>query len=978
VSELHTPAIADLAPGSGSTAEAVIHATPDGSVHAEIHEIRVTPIGGDPAGHEVQQEAERTLGLSSIDAVRTAKVYRVQGVSEDEARTLAERLFTDAISERYRLDQPAGFETPHVVEVAYKPGVMNPAAASIMKAAHDLGMSPEAADSSREYAFFGDLEPAQVDNVVGRLLMNKTVEQVVTEKPASLTFEGQVGPVNVVPVRDASDTELMELSKDTLFLNSEEMGVVQKHFLELDRDPTDAELEIIAARWSEHCGHKTFNARVMVDGVEKQPFFDRIKNAARAHFKDLVVSAFHDNSGVMRFYEGQAICGKVETHNSPSAIEPYGGAMTGSGGVFRDIMGTGRGARTIISTDMFCFAPPDLDESLLPSGTLHPDYLQRRVVQGIRDYGNRMGIPTANGSVHYHEDFRAKPTVIVGAYGIMLEVHAEKGEPKVGDLVVIIGGRTGRDGIHGATFSSSEMTDRTAHVSSSAVQIGNAIEEKRMSDALLEARDLDYIRAITDCGAAGFSSAIGEIGEDIGVTVDISKAPLKYPGLAPWEIWLSESQERMVAAVSPDNIEGFMAVCQKYNVEAVVLGEFDGSHTLTVNYGEQNVAELDYEFLKHGLPQRTMQAHWERYRVPEITPTTPASSQEWVSRIKAVLSHGNVSSKEPIVRQYDHGVQGGNVVSPFGGVNQDGPNDALVIRPLLDKPYGVVQSHGMNPILNRFDPYEGTVWAIAEAAANYVSAGGNIDEAAAVGNYIWPFPDEEAMGSLDRSVDAAVDMMHRLKLPVISGKDSLSSTYRGKDGQVINIPPVYTMSIFGRIPDVEKTMTSDIKKPGSTLVLVGNLSDGMAGSAYYDVAHGSSNNIPVVDRRVLPEVLDSVHQSIVGGDVLACHDVSEGGVISAISEMCFGGNVGAELVIPDAITSPLDGFLFNETAGTFVIEVENEEVAQQLFGNVPYKTLGKTTVAKNLELRKQDHVVFRVNTDELKDAWQAPMKGIFH
>jgi phosphoribosylformylglycinamidine synthase II len=948
-----------------------------------IHEIRVTPVDGDPLGQDTQQEAERTLGLSGLEAVRTARVYWLQGVSEDEAIVLAEKLFADPISEQYCVDQFIDFGTPNVVGVAYKPGIMNPEVASIMKAAQDLGIEPQAAGTSTEYAFFGDIDPAQVDEVVGRLLVNKTVEERVSEKPSSLTFEDEVRPARIVPVREASDAELMALSEDKLFLNAEEMGVIQRHFRNLDRDPTDAELEIIAARWSEHCGHKTFNARVVVDGVEKTPLFDRIKAAATEYFGDLVVSAFGDNSGVMRFYDGQAICGKVETHNSPSAIEPYGGAMTGSGGVFRDIVGTGQGAKTIISTDMFCFAPAELDGRLLPPGTLHPDYLQRRVVQGVRDYGIRMGIPTANGSVHYHEDFRAKSTVIVGAYGIMPESRALKGEPLVGDLVVIIGGRTGRDGIHGATFSSGEMTDRTAKVNSSAVQIGNAIEEKRMFDALLEARDLDYIRALTDCGAAGFSSAIGEIGENIGVTVDISKVPLKYPGLAPWEIWLSESQERMVAAVSPDNIDEFLAVCRKYNVESTVLGEFDGSHTLTVNYADQNVAELDYEFLSDGLPQRVIQAHWEREEIPEIRPTLPETSQEWIDRLKAVLSHGNVCSKEPIVRQYDHGVQGGNIVSPFGGVHQDGPNDALVIRPMLDKPYGVVQSHGMNPILNRLDPYEGTVWAIAEAAANYVSAGGNIEEAAAVGNYIWPFPDEESMGSLDRSVDAAVDMMHALKLPVISGKDSLSSTYRGKDGQVIKIPPVYVMSIFGRIPDVEKTMTTDIKRPGSKLYLVGQLSAGMGGSAYYDIAHGSSGNIPTISREILPSILRTVRDAIASGKVLACHDVSEGGVITAVTEMCFGGDCGANISIPDHAspqqsTSP-DEILFNETAGCFIIEIADEVDPAELFESAPYTLLGVTQEQRQLNINGRDgQELFRVPVEELKTAWQAPMKEIFH
>jgi phosphoribosylformylglycinamidine synthase len=956
-----------------------------------IHEIRVTHIEGDPLGYDVKQEVERTLGIRDVEEVQTAKVYRLQGVTDDEATLLAKKLFTDPVSEQFTVDEAAGFETPHVVEVAYRPGVMNPRVASIMKAAKDLGISPEAADASQEYAFLGNnLSLHQVDSVVGRLLVNKTVEQVVTEEPSSLTFEGSVGPVATVPIREASETELMSLSSDTLFLNAEEMSVIQRHFRKLERDPTDAELEIIAARWSEHCGHKTFNAKIHVleaDGgvTKKAPLFSRIKEAARSNFNDLVISAFDDNSGVMRFYDGEAICGKVETHNSPSAIEPYGGAMTGSGGVFRDILGTGQGAKTIISTDMFCFAPPDLDESLLPVGTLHPDYLQRRVIQGVRDYGNRMGIPTANGSIHYHEDFRAKPTVIVGAYGIMPETLAQKGEPLLGDLVVIIGGRTGRDGIHGATFSSGEMTDQTANVNSSAVQIGNAIEEKRMFDAILEARDLGYIRAITDCGAAGFSSAVGEMGENIGLTVDISKAPLKYPGLAPWEIWLSESQERMVVAVSPENIEEFLKVSAKYNVESTVIGEFDGSHTLTVNYGDQNVAELDYSFLHDGLPQRTMYAKWETPTIPELKPETPKDEPEWINRFKAVLAHGNVSSKEPVVRQYDHGVQGGNVVAPFGGVDQSGPNDALVVRPMLDKPYGVVQSHGMNPILNRLDPYQGTVWAIAEAAANYVSVGGNIDEAAAVGNYIWPFPDEEAMGSLDRSVDAAVDMMHALKLPVISGKDSLSSTYRGKDGQVIKIPPVYTMSIFGRIPDVEKTMTTDLKKADSTLVLVGKQSTNMGGSAYYDVTNGSSGKQPVIDPAHLKTTLAAMQAAIASGDVLACHDVSEGGVASAVAEMCFGGNLGADLTYHhSSVDKNTEAFLFAETAGTFVVEVSDAAKIPELFGQSGFSIIGRTTEEKNLSVKTKnfftgnDKLLFESPVDDLKASWQKPMKEIFH
>ena len=959
-----------------------------------IQEIRVTSKGEDTKGKGVFNDIQRTIGIPDLTDVKTARVYRLEGTTAQDAQRLAETLFCEHIDQTYTLNKPifpkrgilrsittlGGFldrktDVPRVVDVAYKPGVMNPEAESIMRASKALGVNLKAADSSTEYGFYGKKNTKKkVNGIVDRLLVNKTVQRVVYKKPETLIISGEVGLVTTVPIRDASAEQLMDLSRDKLFLDGTEMAVIQAHFILLGRDPTDCELEIIAARWSEHCGHKTFRAKVLVDGVEKPPLFTRITETAKKYFGDEVISAFEDNSGVARFYEGQAICGKVETHNSPSAIEPYGGAMTGSGGVFRDIMGTGEGAKVIISTDMFCFAPPDLDPLKLPEGTLSPDYIQRNVVRGVGDYGNRMGIPTNNGSVHYHEDFRAKPTIIVGAYGILPEGKAQKGKPQLNDLVVVIGGRTGRDGIHGATFSSGEMSERTISVNSSAVQIGNAIEEKRMGDTILEARDMGLIRAITDCGAAGFSSAIGEMGEDIGVTVDLSKAPLKYPGLSPWEIFLSESQERMVLAVDPQKIEEFLKVCSRYNVEASVLGNFDGSNKLTVKYEDQIVADLDYDFLKHGLPQRTMKAHWEKPHSDERVPDMPT---DWNETLKRVMSHGNVCSKEPIVRLYDHTVQGTNALPPFSGVNFDGPNDAAVIRPILDKPYGVVTSHGMNPILNRIDPYWGSVWAVVEGMANYVAVGGDPEAAMLINNYIWPFPDEDSMGSLDKSVDAVVDSMNVLKRPVISGKDSLSSTYRGKDGAVIKIPPVLCISVFGKIPDVKQTVSSDIKKPGeSTLVLVGQLDKSMGGSTYYDINGLVGNEVPKVDLKVLPKVNKGIYEAIKTGDVFACHDISEGGVIGAVSEMTFGGDCGVELDLQEQIERP-DMLLFNETAGTFIAEVQDEEAAKRLFGNLPHLVLGRTTQEKEIITTIGGKDLFSIPTDELKQAWQEPSRRIF-
>ncbi|MDP3998546.1 MAG: AIR synthase-related protein, partial [bacterium] len=849
-------------------------------------------LNADIRGQGVKSEAERTLGIKNLDSVRTAKVYRLEGINESQVKKLAKTLFCEEINQKFTLNTPLLNGTKHVVEVAYQPGVMNPEVASVLKSAKDLKIKLSAADSSTEYAFYGKIKPQEIEEIVSRILVNKTVERVVYDEPETLIIAGKAGQTETVFVRGAADEKLMGLSTDKLFLSLEEMKVIQNYFLKIGRDPTDCELEIIAAWWSEHCGHKTFKARVITGNDVKPPLIERIRKTAQKYFGDLVISAFEDNSGVMKFYDGMAICGKVETHNSPSAIEPYGGAMTGSGGVFRDTLGTGQGAKVIVSTDMFCFAPPEMSDKKLPVGCLNPDYLLRRVVSGVRDYGNRTGIPTNNGSVHFHDDFRAKPTVIVGSYGIIPVSRAKKGAPKPGDLVVLVGGRTGRDGIHGATFSSGEMTDQTINVNGTAVQIGNAIEEKRVIDAILEARDENLIRAITDCGAAGISSAIGELGKEIGVEVDISRVPLKYPGLSPWEIFLSEAQERMVLAVSPKNIKKFLEITKKYNVESTILGEFNKSRKLRVNYGKKKVAELGYQFLENGLPQRVMKTVALRYSDPAKkgnNPIVPKTEKDWIKIIKKVLSHGNVCSKEPIVRQYDHGVQGTSALSPFSGINNDSPNDAVVISPILGKPYGLVKSHGMNPVLNKIDPYWGSVWAITEAMSNYVAVGGDYREACLINNYIWPSPDEESMGSLDKSVDAVVDMMRVLKRPVISGKDSLSSTYRGKDGKVLKIPPVLCISVFGRIADVNKTVTSDIKKVGSTLCLVGKLSNEMGGSTYYDVNRVLGSVVPRVDSKLLPKVFRKIHQGIVGGKIISCHDVSEGGVITTIAEMCFGG-----------------------------------------------------------------------------------------
>ncbi len=944
-----------------------------------IETIRVASKGqNDSRGNSLLAQIKRTLKINSIKKIRTVKIYRLENIDKKNLKRFVEKVLFESIDQIVSYSGPVIIGADQTVEVAYRPGVMNPEAASILKAAKDMGIKLTAADSSQEYVFFGKISKSQAKDIITRLrLYNPLIEHIVETNPVTLQISGKVGKTQKIPILKMHDQELIELSKDKLFLNLEEMKVIQNYFKNLMREPTDCEVETLAQTWSEHSGHKTFRAKIILNGKEKAPLITRLKKEALKHPKN-IVSAFVDNAGVMDFYDGWAINGKGETHNSPSAIEPYGGAMTGSGGVFRDIVATGQGAKTVISTDIFCLANWDMDLKELPIGSLPPKYILERVVSAVRDYGNRMGIPTNNGSFHFHNDFRAKPTILVGAYGILPKKYAKKGEPKVGDAVVSVGGRVGRDGIHGATFSSGEMTQHTITVNSQAVQIGNAIEEKRMFDAILEARDRNCIRAMQDSGGGGLSSAVGEMGAKIGVSIQLEKERLKYQGLSPWEIWLSESQERMVLAIAKTKIKTFEKICKKYNVEFSILGKFDGTKRLKVAYGKETVCDLEMQFLHDGLPQRVMNA--KTFKKPKVNfkqPLIPKNQNEWTKILEKIISDGNICSKEPIIRMYDHTVQGTSVLTPYSGESYSGPNDAVVIRPLLGKPYGLVVSNGLNPVLNKLDPYWGSIWAAAEAISNYVAVGGNYQDASIVNNYIWPFPDEESLGSLDQSVDAVVDFMKTFKIPVISGKDSLSSTYRDTQGNVLKIPPVLCISIFGKIKDVKKTSSADFKKPGSVICLVGKPdTQSMGGSVYFEKHGLIGGSVPKVDLKTLPNVLDAIHRGIQTGEILACHDISEGGIITTVFEMSVGGNIGATINIAKK-TKRSDYFLFNETAGCFVVEVENEKIAKKLFAKVPYIIIGKTNKENNIRINQAAKNLCNLNLDRLKETWQRPMKEIF-
>jgi phosphoribosylformylglycinamidine synthase len=677
---------------------------------------------------------------------------------------------------------------------------------------------------------------------------------------------------------------------------------------------------------------------------------------------------------VVRFDERFHICFKVETHNHPSAIEPYGGANTGLGGVIRDPLGTGLGARPICNTDVFCFAPPDTPADSLPQGVLHPLKVMKGVVAGVRDYGNRIGIPTVNGAVCFDERYLGNPLVYCGTVGLIPVDRARKAA-QPGDLIVAVGGRTGRDGIHGATFSSIELTHESEKVSGGAVQIGNAITEKKLLDVLLQARDAGLYHAITDCGAGGFSSAIGEMGAELGATVLLDRAPLKYQGLSYTEIWISEAQERMILAVPESNWEKLRVLCAGEDVEATVLGQFESTGRLRLIYGETQVADLDMHFLHDGRPNVVRQATWQPPAAAESAPATLKDDQ-FTDTLTRILGSLNVCSKEWIIRQYDHEVQGSSVLKPLVGVGE-GPGDAAVVAPVYGSWQGLAVGCGLNPRLGDLDPYAMACNAIDEAIRNVIAVGADPRHVAILDNFCWGNTDRpEVLGSLVRAAEACRDVALAYGTPFISGKDSLNNEFRA-GARTIVIPPTLLISALGRIADVRRCVSMDLKEPGNALYLVGKTGREMGGSHFDLINGGTGGTVPPVDLELAPRIFSKLHEAITAGLVRSCHDLSEGGLAAAVAEMAFAGGVGADLTT----TGPKDlgdvALLFAESPTRFVIEVRPDKTAalEQMLGDVPFVRLGQTQKEPRLRIAgTSGEWLIWARLADLKEAWQKPLR----
>ena len=967
-------------------------------------EVRPTADAGDPRADALLRDAAR-LGFAPAGA-RSARVYLIRGpLTDAHADRLARELLASPVVERFTIGVEPVAPGEHAADVLPLPGVMDPAAQTVARAAADLlGLPAGALDAKTGVRYdLAGVSADQLRDIARRLLANPVVDDLHLEPwlpddfpaapPADQTLR-------TVPITHLDDAGLAALSRDGhLFLSPDEMRAVRDHYRDRRREPTDIELETIAQTWSEHCVHKTLKSTVSYSadtpahgapdpidwsdrpGVDLAPdgsvtIHNLLRSTVAAATHELIdagldwtLSVFVDNAGVVAFTDDHAVNIKVETHNHPSALEPYGGAATGVGGVIRDVIATGLGAKPVANTDVFCVAPPDLQD--LPPGCLHPRRILTRVVDGVRDYGNRMGIPTLNGAVAFDPRYVGNPLVFCGSVGVMPRGDNDsmiRGAAKPGDRVVALGGRTGRDGIHGATFSSAELTHTHADEFSHAVQIGNAIEEKRLLDALLRARDHrrgPLYHAVTDCGAGGFSSAVGEMGEQVGAEVHLDRAPLKYDGLRYDEVWISESQERLVLAVPEDRLDDLRAVCAEEHVELADLGTFGavneaGLPELRLFFRGEPVGRLDMHFLHDGVPMPTRTARWSPEPIPADRAVHAGSEpRELAPTLARLLAHPDIASKRWIIRQYDHEVQGATLAKPLVGPLGVGPGDAAAIAPVPDADKALAIASGLaTPVgepARGGDPYLMALAAIDECVRNLVCIGADPERAAILDNFCWPScNDPNHMAALVRACAGCYDAATAYQTPFVSGKDSLHNQFTYTDPatnerRTIAIPHTLLITGIAPVDDPGARLRSSDLKPvdGSAVLLVGDPSGSLAASHASMLEQLGEERVepwsPDACAATARAVARLIAEGAGGAQVLAAHDCSEGGPLAALAEMLLAADdldARADLgPVIGSIGGAADGgsafrAAFAERPGRYLLQVRDAAAARAALAGI--------------------------------------------
>lgn len=981
----------------------------------------------DVKGKKVEEKCLKQLGITT-GKVKSAKLFSVNyEATAVQLQDYATRCIKDVVTDEILVNalyQPTAYQT--CIAIAQLPGVTDDEGTSAQMAWVDFfnieaDVNTQHIFTQEVYYFEHKLSQEELTLIAKRLLGNPLInhftygQQDETGKvrfvpyvPAvKMTADDTTETINL----DLTDDQLIQLSKEkVLALNLAEMQAIVAYYkneetiaarqaVGLSTDPTDCELEILGQTWSEHCKHKEFNAVIHYKNAETgeektinslfktyiKGTTSTVQDSLEANGNDWLVKVFSDNAGVVKATDDQLFVWKVETHNSPSALDPYGGAITGILGNNRDPLGTGvGGAKLLFNTNVLCFGNPDYDKPLL-TGQLHPRQVMEGVVSGIEDGGNKSGVPTVNGSVVFDDRYSGKPLVYCGTGALM--PYDYKGKPSwekpidAGDRIIVAGGRVGKDGIHGATFSSIEIDE---HSPSSAVQIGSPITQKKVADFLVKACLQGWVKCSTDNGAGGLSSSIGELATiSGGAIVHLEKVPLKYAGLKPWEIFVSESQERMSLVIEEEHVEDLFALAAAMEVELTDIGHFTSDGYLDIRYNKNKVAYLNMEFLHEGDPRKIMYAEWKKPTLQEPALPMVANYNETIVKLMGSL---NICSRESIIRQYDHEVKGKTIIKPLMGPKGKAPQDAAIMRFGFNGFEGVAVSNGILPRYGDIDAYEMSAGAFDEAMRQIISAGGSLPNTGANDGIFWSVndnfcvPDSEynevsnpdgklKLAKLVQMCEALYDMATYFDIPLTSGKDSMKNDFKA-DGVKISVPPTILYSMTAKVDDVRKTVTSDFKAAGDLVYQLGTTHDELGASEFYNLYNELGANVPKVRKETAKALYLKVMEANAQNLIESSHDLSDGGLAVALVESAFGGEFGVEATLDNlgTLTDPVK--LFSESHSRFVVSIrpENQAAFEAILGDKAY-LLGKVTANKQIKISSNNNSLIDLPTEALLDAW---------
>ena len=978
----------------------------------------------DSRGQSVARAIREHLGLQ-VAAVRTRDVYHVAPAlpAPEAARVAAE--FAGPVVRQGAVGRLEDGPFDVAVSVAYKPGVTDPVGKSARVAIEDLlgrPLGPQAGVYASRLYLLSGVSREEAGRIATQLLANEVIERIGVQTfaewqaaPPDLAVprvvEHPPRPTATVRLAGLDDAALARLSREKLLaLSAEELRVIRDFFGQaaaeprrraagLGADPTDVELECLAQTWSEHCKHKIFNADFTyrepgrpaeaIHSIFKQYIrgtTEAVDLAIRAREgKSWLVSVFHDNAGVIEATDAYHLVFKVETHNSPSALDPYGGAITGIVGVNRDPFGTGLGAELLCNVWGYCFGPPDWKDPL-PPGLLHPRRIREGVHHGVIDGGNQSGVPYARGWELFEARYLGKPLVYCGTVGRMPVATAGRpGHVKLarpGDRIVMVGGRIGKDGIHGATFSSAELTEESPV---QAVQIGDPITQKMMFDFLLEARDQGLYSSVTDNGAGGLSSSVGEMARQTGgAWLDVARAPVKYQGLAAWEVLVSEAQERMTLAVPPERLPALLALARLREVEATDLGAFTDDGAFTVKHGDEVVALLPLDFLHEGDPALQIEAEWRPPAPVAATPwPAPATPAEGALQLAGFLARDNLRSAEALCRTYDHEVKALTVVKPWIGVHRDVPSDAAVLMIAHDAlPHGYAVSEAAFPTYSDLDAHAMAQAGVDLAVRRVIAAGGRADRIAALDNYCWPDPlpgpsnPDAALkaAQLVRASRGLSEICRAYGVPLISGKDSMKND-AVVGGKRISIPPTLLASTIAIVPDVRRAVTLEAAVVGEVLLLVGDTREELGGTEWAASRGLAGGEVPRCRPAEFWPRYEALARAIRDELVVAAHAIGRGGLLPALFYMARASGMGLGINLTTAPVAPgtsWEGLLYGETPGRFLVACRPEKMdrLRRQLGQVPHAVVGAFTAADRLKVSRGEALLVDAPVEALTRAWK--------